>query len=77
MIDSFRNILSIPELRKRLLFMFGLLAVYRVGCNLPTPGIDPDALLEFMNAQQGTILGFVNTFTGGSPTSPRRSSCSS
>ena len=65
MIDSFRNIFSIPELRKRLLFTFGLLAVYRIGSNLPTPGIDPMALLEFMQAQEGTILGFVNTFTGG------------
>ena len=65
MIDSFRNIFSIPELRKRLLFTFGLLAVYRIGSNLPTPGIDPQALLEFMQAQEGTILGFVNTFTGG------------
>ena len=66
MIESFRNILAIPDLRKRLLFTFGLLAVYRIGCNIPTPGIDPQALVEFMQAMQGTLLGFVNTFTGGS-----------
>ena len=66
MIDSFRNILSIPELRKRLAFTFGLLAVYRLGCYIPTPGIDPDALLELMDSLRGTVLGFVNTFTGGS-----------
>ena len=66
MIDSFRNIFAIPDLRKRLAFTFGLLAVYRVGCNIPTPGIDPAALLEFMEAVQGTLLGMVNTFTGGS-----------
>jgi preprotein translocase subunit SecY len=65
-IDSFRNIFSIPDLRKRLAFTFGLLAVYRIGCNIPTPGIDPSALLEFMEAVQGTLLGMVNTFTGGS-----------
>jgi preprotein translocase subunit SecY len=65
-IDSFRNIFSIPDLRKRLAFTFGLLAVYRIGCNIPTPGIDPAALLEFMEAVQGTLLGMVNTFTGGS-----------
>ena len=66
MLESFRNILAIPDLRKRLLFTFGLLAVYRVGCHIPTPGIDPKALIEFMNAVQNTFLGFVNTFTGGS-----------
>ena len=66
MIDSFRNIFAIPELRKRVLFTFGLLAVYRIGCIIPSPGVDPRALLEFMQAAQGTFLGFVNTFTGGS-----------
>lgn len=66
MIESFRNIFAIPELRKRVFFTFGLLAVYRIGCNIPTPGIDPQALVEFMAAMQNTLLGFVNTFTGGS-----------
>ena len=66
MIESFRNIFAIPDLRKRLAFMFGLLAVYRIGCHIPTPGIDPVALLEFMKQAEGTIFGFINTFTGGS-----------
>ena len=65
-VESFRNIFAIPDLRNRVLFMFGLLAVYRIGCIIPTPGIDPQALLEFMEQMQGTVLGFVNTFTGGS-----------
>jgi len=65
-IQSFRNIFAIPDLRKRVLFTFGLLAVYRIGCQIPTPGVDPQALLEYMRAAQGTFLGFVNTFTGGS-----------
>ncbi len=65
-VESFRNIFAIPDLRNRLLFMFGLLAVYRIGCIIPTPGIDPQALSEFMDQMQGTVLGFVNTFTGGS-----------
>jgi len=64
-IDSFRNIFAIPDLRNRVLFMFGMLAVYRIGCHIPTPGIDPVALLEFMKQTEGTIFGFVNTFTGG------------
>ncbi|MDX1644010.1 MAG: preprotein translocase subunit SecY, partial [Thermoanaerobaculia bacterium] len=66
MLESFRNIFAIPELRKRLLFTFGLLGVYRIGSNIPTPGVDPEALLEFMGSLQGTLLGFFNTFTGGS-----------
>ncbi|HVT17836.1 MAG TPA: preprotein translocase subunit SecY [Thermoanaerobaculia bacterium] len=66
MIQSFRNIFAIPELRKRVLFTFGLLAVYRIGCAIPTPGVDPQALLELMKQAEGTFLGFVNTFTGGS-----------
>ena len=65
-LESFRNVFAIPDLRKRVLFTFGLLAVYRIGCHIPTPGIDPVALLEFMKVAQGTFLGFVNTFTGGS-----------
>ncbi|MEO8198431.1 MAG: preprotein translocase subunit SecY [Thermoanaerobaculia bacterium] len=66
MIESLRNIFAIPDLRKRLMFTFGLLAVYRIGCHIPTPGVDPQALLEFMTSMQSTFLGFVNTFTGGS-----------
>jgi preprotein translocase subunit SecY len=65
-VESFRNIFAIPDLRNRVLFMLGLLAVYRIGCIIPTPGIDPLALSEFMEQMQGTVLGFVNTFTGGS-----------
>jgi preprotein translocase subunit SecY len=65
-IESLRNIFAIPDLRKRLMFTFGLLAVYRIGCHIPTPGVDPQALLEFMTSMQSTFLGFVNTFTGGS-----------
>jgi preprotein translocase subunit SecY len=65
-VDSFRNVFAIPDLRKRLLFTFALLAVYRIGCHIPTPGVDPQALLEFFRSQEGTIFGFVNTFTGGS-----------
>jgi preprotein translocase subunit SecY len=65
-IESVRNILAIPDLRRRLMFTFGLLAVYRIGCHIPTPGVDPKALIEFMNSVQNTFLGFVNTFTGGS-----------
>jgi preprotein translocase subunit SecY len=65
-IESFRNIFNVPDLRKRVLFTFALLAVYRIGCQIPSPGIDPKVLIEFMKTAEQTFLGFVNTFTGGS-----------
>lgn len=65
-LESFRNIFAIPDLRKRVLFTFALLAVYRIGCAIPVPGIDPQALVEFMRIAQQGFLGFMNTFTGGS-----------
>ena len=65
MIETFKNILNIPDLRKRVFFTFGLLAVYRVGAHLPIPGIDPIALEEFFSRQGGSLLGFVDLFSGG------------
>jgi preprotein translocase subunit SecY len=62
---GFGNIFKIPELKKRLLFTAALLAVYRIGVHVPTPGIDGGALSEFFNAAKGTIFGVVNMFTGG------------
>ncbi len=64
--ESFRNIFAIPDLRKRIMFTFALLAVYRIGCIIPTPGVDPSVLLEIIESARNTMLGFVNTFTGGS-----------
>ncbi|MCH9650263.1 MAG: preprotein translocase subunit SecY [Deltaproteobacteria bacterium] len=66
MTESLRNVFAIPELRKRLFFTFAMLAVYRVGCFIPSPGVDPTALLELMESLGGGLLGFVNNFTGGS-----------
>jgi preprotein translocase subunit SecY len=64
MLDSIRNIFSIPELRKRVIFTLLLLAVYRVGAQLPNPGISASALAEFWQAQKGSILGFIDLFSG-------------
>jgi preprotein translocase subunit SecY len=64
-LSSIQNIFSIPDLRKRVLFMLGLLAVYRVGAFIPTPGINGDALEQLFQAQSGTIFGFLDIFTGG------------
>jgi preprotein translocase subunit SecY len=64
MLESIRNIFSIPDLRRRVIFTLLLLAVYRVGWQIPNPGISADALQEFWEAQKGTILGFVDLFSG-------------
>lgn len=64
MLESIRNIFSIPDLRKRVLFTLALLAIYRIGWTIPNPGISADALQEFWTAQKGTILGFVDLFSG-------------
>jgi preprotein translocase subunit SecY len=63
--SGFGNIFKIPELKRRLIFTAALLAVYRIGVHVPTPGIDGGALKEFFDAAQGTIFGVVNMFTGG------------
>ena len=65
MIQAFKNIWAIPELRLRVLFTLAMLAVYRVGAHIPTPGIDSAALLVFFEQQKGGILGFVDLFSGG------------
>lgn len=65
MLSSFVNIFKIPELKRRIFFTFGLLAIYRVGCHIPTPGIDGMALAEFFKQAEGTLLGFFDMFSGG------------
>jgi preprotein translocase subunit SecY len=64
-IEGFQNAFRIPELKKRILFTLGLLAVYRVGAHIPTPGIDSQALAAFFQQTQGTLLGFFDMFSGG------------
>lgn len=53
------------ELRQRLLFVIGALIVYRIGCYIPVPGVDPDAMLRVMESQEGTIVDMFNMFSGG------------
>ena len=59
------GLFKIPELRKKILFTLGCLAVYRVGVFIPTPGVDSMALKDFFSRQSGTIFGWFNLFTGG------------
>lgn len=65
MVGGFQNVFKIPELKKRVLYTFGLLMVYRVGCAVPTPGIDGDALASFFARAKGTLLGMFDMFSGG------------
>jgi len=65
-LSSFQNILKIPELKKRVFFSLALLAVYRIGCHIPTPGINGEALSKFLSASKaGALMGFFDMFTGG------------
>ena len=59
------NIFKIAELRKRLLFSLGMLAVYRLGASIPIPGINTAALRALFAANQGSLLGFLDIFSGG------------
>ncbi|MGY1409941.1 MULTISPECIES: preprotein translocase subunit SecY [unclassified Luteimonas] len=53
------------ELRQRLLFVVGALIVYRIGCFIPVPGVNPEAMLQLMERQEGTIVDMFNMFSGG------------
>ena len=64
MIRFIRNIFAIPELRKRVIFTLLLLAVYRMGSQIMTPGLNADALRQFFEALQGSFFGFMDMFSG-------------
>jgi len=63
--EKLANIFRVPDLRKRVLFTLGLLAVYRLGSHIPTPGINAARLAEFFEQNRGSFLGFVDMFSGG------------
>jgi preprotein translocase subunit SecY len=63
--SAIANIFKIPELRSRLLFTLGMLAVYRIGIFITTPGVDRNVMRQIMAAQSGTFLGMFNLFSGG------------
>jgi preprotein translocase subunit SecY len=65
MLQSLRNIWDVPDLRKRIFFTLGLLAVYRLGNVIPTPGINAAALIEFFEQNRGNWFGLVDMFSGG------------
>jgi len=63
--EAFANMFRVPDLRKRILFALGLLAVYRLGGHIPTPGINIQRWEEFFSSQAGSIFGFFDLFAGG------------
>ncbi|HEX8892099.1 MAG TPA: preprotein translocase subunit SecY [Terriglobales bacterium] len=65
MLEKLANVFRVPDLRKRILFTLGLLAVYRLGGHIPTPGINADVLSQFFDQNRGTFLGFIDLFSGG------------
>jgi preprotein translocase subunit SecY len=65
MIEKFLNIFRIPDLRKRVLFTLGILAVYRLGAWIPTPGVNYHQLELLFSSQSGSALGLMDLFSGG------------
>jgi preprotein translocase subunit SecY len=65
MLEKFLNIFRIPDLRKRVLFTLGILAVYRLGAWIPTPGVDSRRVESFFNEHGGSALGLMDLFSGG------------
>src|SRR5450631_2681694 len=63
--EAFANMFRIPDLRRRLSFTLAMLAVYRLGAFLPTPGINTDVLAQFFSQNQGSVLGVIDLFSGG------------
>src|SRR6266481_6078706 len=64
-LQALANLFRIEDLRKRVLFTLALLAVYRIGAHIPTPGINKDVLELYFSAAQGTALGIFDLFSGG------------
>jgi preprotein translocase subunit SecY len=65
MLESFRNIFQITELRNRVLFTLALLAVYRIGNHIPTPGVNTEALAMLAEQARNTMFGLYDLFSGG------------
>jgi preprotein translocase subunit SecY len=65
MLQALRNIWDVPDLRRRVLFTLGLLAIYRVGNHVPTPGINAQSLIDFFEQNRGNWFGLVDMFSGG------------
>jgi preprotein translocase subunit SecY len=63
--EAFANMFRVPDLRNRVLFTLGLLAIYRLGAHVPTPGVDALKFEAFVQQNAGSFLGFIDLFSGG------------
>jgi preprotein translocase subunit SecY len=63
-LSAIANAFRVPELRKKILFTLGIIAIYRIGANIPVPGVDPRAISELVSQSSGA-LGLLNLFAGG------------
>src|SRR6202011_2076395 len=63
--EAVANVFRIPDLRRRILFTLAMLAIYRLGGHIPTPGIDANRLADFFQRNQGNIFNFIDLFSGG------------
>jgi preprotein translocase subunit SecY len=67
MLATIAKAFSVPDIRRKLLFVAGILALYRLGAYIPSPGIDVNAVKDLEDQLSGSnILGFLNLFSGGS-----------
>jgi len=64
-LEAMANVFRVPDLRRRVLFTLAMLAIYRLGAFIPTPGIDTIKLQQFFQDNAGTLFGFINLFSGG------------
>ncbi|MCB0405987.1 MAG: preprotein translocase subunit SecY [Bdellovibrionales bacterium] len=62
--SAVEGLTKIPELRRRILYTLGLLAVYRVGCHIPVPGVNTQTLARFFQGNENTLFGMLNMFSG-------------
>ncbi|MDZ7370889.1 MAG: preprotein translocase subunit SecY [candidate division KSB1 bacterium] len=65
MMDGLRSTFKIPELKRKLLFTFMIIIVYRIGGHVPIPGVNTQALIEFFEQSQRGLLGLYDLFAGG------------
>src|SRR6266581_3149575 len=63
--EAVANVFRIPDLRRRILFTLAMLAIYRLGGHIPTPGINAQRLADFFQQNSGTLYGFIDLFSGG------------
>ena len=73
MLDTLKNLFAVADLRNRVLFTLGMLAVYLVGNFIPTPGVNSEALKILSEQAQNSMFGLYDMFTGGSLSRGRNS----